>query len=133
MFFMGITVIFLLFLIIIFLGVFLSKPKEGTPALIFNKPKVNIDMKIFDSEEFKNLQPLIEMQIQYSYKAATKTNKQQTGFIFAASEEEAKTILEDMGLKVSQLKETEIGRNNPFAAYYQITPPAAGTKTTTKK
>ena len=124
MFFMGITVMFLLFLVVVSLGVFLSKPKEVLPVMVFNKPKVNIDMKVFDSDQFKNLQPFTEMETQYSYKAATKDNKLKTGSISAVSADQAKAVLESMGLSVSELKEIEIGRDNPFTPYYQpiVTP-----------
>ena len=117
-FFVVITIIFLLFLAIVFLGVFFSKPEENFSAQVFNKPKVSIDMTIFDSEQFKNLQPFTEMQTQYSYKAATKNNKTQTGFIFADSMDDARTIITDMGLKVIDIIEVDAGRANPFAPYY---------------
>ena len=126
MFFIGITVMFLLFLVVISLGVFLSKPKEVSPVMVFNKPKVNIDMKIFDSDQFKNLQPFPEMETQYSYKAFTKDNKPETGFISAVSIDQAKAILKSMGLNVSEVKEAEIGRDNPFAPYYpSVTTPTS--------
>jgi predicted tellurium resistance membrane protein TerC len=117
-FFMGITIIFLLFLIIISLGVFLSGPKDVSPVLVFNKPKVDIDIKIFDSSQFKDFQSFIQMETQYSYKATSKDKKLKTGFVSAVSMEQAKAILEGMGLKVSELKEVEIGRDNPFTPYY---------------
>jgi len=132
MFFIGITVMFLLFLVAISLGVFLSKPKEVSSVLVFNKPKVNIDMNIFDSDQFKELQPFPEMETQYSYKAATKDKKQATGFISAVSEDQARDILVSRGLIVSELKEVEIGRDNPFASYYQQATVATPTKTKTK-
>ena len=119
MFFMGITIMFLLFLAVISLGVFLSKPKEVSFGLVFNKPKVNIDMKVFDSDQFKNLQQFSQIEIQYSYKALTKDGKQKTGFISAVSIDQAKEMLEGLGLTVSELKEAEIGRDNPFTPYYQ--------------
>jgi hypothetical protein len=125
MFFMGITVILLLFLIIIFFGVFLAKPAEVSPSLVFNKPKVNIDMAVFDSDQFKNLQSFPEMQTQFSYTAVTRDNKTQTGLISAASIEQARTILQGIGLTVSEIKEAQTGRDNPFATYYQSVPPPA--------
>jgi hypothetical protein len=128
MFFMGITIMFLLFLLIISLGVFLSTPKEVLPVLVFNKPKVSIDISVFDSDQFKNLQPFPEMEVQYSYKATDKNNKPKTGFISAVSEEQARTTLKGMGLNVSDLKETEIGRDNPFIPYYQPVVAPAGKK-----
>lgn len=133
MFFIGITVVFLLFLILISLGVFLSKPQEVSPVLVFNKPKVNIDMTIFDSDQFKNLQSFPEMETQYSYNAVTKNNKPQAGFIPAVSIDQAKTILESEGLNVSEIKEAQIGRDNPFTPYYQISvAPSSAVKTTTQ-
>ena len=124
MFFLVITVVFLLFLIIISFGVFSSKPSEDSSVLVFNEPKVNIDMKIFDSDQFKNLLPLPEIPPQYSYEAVTRANKLETGFISANSIDEAKKALEDRGLNVSEVKEVESGRNNPFIPYYQtITAP----------
>ena len=143
MFFIGITAIFLLILIIMSFGVFFSKPKAVSTALVFNKPQINIDMTIFDSDQFKNLQLFTHMQTQYSYKALTKDNKEKTGFISAASMNEARKVLESAGLAVTELKEVEIGRDNPFIPYYQpvaalsaatkTTTPTTGAKTTTKK
>jgi predicted tellurium resistance membrane protein TerC len=129
MFFIGITIMFVLFLIVISFGVFLSSPKKVSSVLVFNKPKVNIDMGIFDSDQFKDLVSFDRMQTEYSYKAITKANKSQDGFITATSADEAKKALEGMGLNVSELKEVEIGRDNPFAPYGQTT---ASSKTTTK-
>jgi hypothetical protein len=117
-FFMGITIIFVLFLIFVSSMVFLSKAKEVSPELVFNKPKVAIDMSVFESDQFKNLQPFPEMEMQYSYKALTQKNEGRTGFINAASKEEATKKLVDMGLTVSEIKEVETGRDNPFIPYY---------------
>ncbi len=120
---------FLLFLIVVSLGVFLSKPKNVSTGLVFNKPKVSINMKIFDSDQFKSLLAFTEMEIQYSYKAATKDNQQKTGFISAVSIDKAREFLESTGLSVSEIKEAEIGRDNPFVPYYQ----AATAQTTAQK
>ena len=120
MFFIGITVILILFLIVFSSGVFLSKPQEvPSAALVLNAPKVNIDMTIFDSEEFKNLQPFPELETQYSYIALTKANKQEIGFVSAVSLDDARKILTDRGLTISDVKELQIGRDNPFIPYYQ--------------
>lgn len=127
MFFLVITVMFILFLVVISLGVFLSKPSEVSTVLVFNKPKVDINMKIFDLDQFKNLQPFPEMQIQYSYKATTADNKSENGFISAVSIDQARALLQSMGLNASEIKESGIGRDNPFASYYQqSSAPAAG-------
>jgi len=130
-FFMGITVVFLLILIFISFGVFLYNPSEVSTALVFNRPKVNVDMAVFDSDSFKNLQPFTEMQIQYSYKATTKTNQQESGFISATSIDEARKILTDEGLTVIEVKEVEVGRDNPFTPYYSSTATQSNGKTET--
>ena len=122
MFFLIITVVFLLILAAISFGVFLSSPnsKGASMELVFNKPKANIDMGIFDSDQFKRLQPFTEINTQYSYKALTKSRKQTSGFISAVSIDEAKANLESMGLTVTEIKEVEIGRTNPFIPYYPV-------------
>jgi hypothetical protein len=120
---------FLLFLIIVSFGVFLSKPKEFLPALVFNKPKVNIDMSIFDTDQFKNLRPFPAMETQYSYNATTKDNKSVSGFVSAPSLNDAQNILTGQGLFVIQIKQTQVGRDNPFIPYYASSAaPAAGVK-----
>jgi len=123
-FFTGITVVFLLILAAISLGVFLAKPIQNPGAVVFNKPKVSIDMSIFDSQEFKDLQLFPEMGIQYSYKALDKAHKLQTGFLSASSLEEANSILVSQGLMVSEIKEVKVGRADPFMPYYTIPAPA---------
>jgi len=134
MFFLGITVIFLLFLAFISLAVFFSKPKQSSTVLVFNKPKVSIDMTVFDLDQFKNLQPFTEMQIQFFYSAVTKEKASVTGYITAASMEDARKVLENMGMRILNLKETEIGRDNPFEPYYQqVAVPATTATTSTKK
>lgn len=124
-FFTGITVVFLLFIIFLSLGVFLSGPKNVSPALVFNKPKVNIDMSIFDSDQFKNLEFFSEMEMQYLYEATDKNNKVQTGSITAPSKEKAEEILKSRGLESIKIKDIEIGRDNPFVPYYEtnVIPP----------
>lgn len=118
-FFLGIAVIFLLFLVFVFFIAFFSAPPPASSMLTFNKPKVNIDMSVFNSDQFKKLQPFTQMQTQYSYTAATKDGKQQVGFISAASESEATTILQNMGLIVAGVQEAQVGRDNPFTPYSQ--------------
>src|SRR3989344_5320630 len=107
-FFLGITVIFLLFLAAVGFAVFLSQPKPVSPEIVFNKPKISIDTKIFDSEQFKNLQPFAEMKIRFAYTARTTQGESETGIITAVSENEAKKILEDAGMAVIDLKEAGI-------------------------
>ena len=131
-FFMIITAMFLLILVSISLGVILSKPKEVSQTVVFNKSKVEVNMGIFDLDQFKNLQPFTKMESQYSYIATTKANIVKSGFITAPSIDKAGEILKGMGLSVSTIKEVEIGRDNPFSPYYQVVavPVLGGTVTT---
>lgn len=127
MFFAGITAVFLLLLLVIFLGVFLVGPKQTLPTTVFDKSKIEVDMSIFSSNQFKNLQPYTKIDIQYSYKATTKDKKTKSGFISATSINDAKTKLKNQGLTVATLKEVTIGRNNPFIPYYTVTKLNQGT------
>ena len=136
MFFTAITVLFLLLLGFISLGVFVAGPQNSLAIPSFNKPKVNIDMSIFNSAQFKQLQPFVVLQTQYSYTALTAENQQTSGVIYADSGDQATTILESTGLKVISIVPVEIGRDNPFTPYYQSAPavPAkAPTSKTTSK
>jgi len=76
-------------------------------------------MNIFDSDQFKNLQPFTEMQIQYVYVATTESGQLKNGFITAISLDQARQILASLGLNVTKLEEAAIGRDNPFTPYYQ--------------
>jgi hypothetical protein len=92
-------------------------------------------MRVFDTDQFKSLEPFGQMQIQYSYKALTKTNQPQSGFISATSSDAAKAILEGEELVVLEIKEAQLGRDNPFVPYYKViaAPTSAPTPPTAKK
>ena len=70
----------------------------------------------------------MEMNIFYSYKAITKTKQPRGGFISAVSQNEARTKLEGSGLTVVEIKEAEIGRDNPFTPYYEVLVKQPGVK-----
>jgi hypothetical protein len=116
MFFIGITVVFFLFIISVSLMVFLSKPKQVPQGLVFNKPKINVDLNTLDSDMVRNLEPWSEMKTQFDYRA-TKDGQIVEGKIEANSIEEARKILDDIGLSPSFLEESQIGRDNPFEPY----------------
>ncbi len=121
-FFIGITVGLCVFVIFVSLLVFLAQPKKPEQQLVFNKPKVSIDMSLLDSDQFKNLEEFVSMEIQYSYKAyLAKVSETKSGYISAVSVEEAQKALEAMGLTVVEIKEVGPGRNNPFTPYYDAT------------
>lgn len=130
MFLMGIVIILLLFMALVSAGVFLAEPEEVSPKVVFNRAKINLDMSIFESDQFKNLSPFIEMELQYSYKGLTPDNKSKSGSISASSAEEAREILEGRGLKNLEIKEVKVGRKNPFVPYYQGGQQSQGTQQT---
>lgn len=116
-FFLGITIVFLLVLIVISLSVFFAKPKEVKPEFAFNKPKVSININVLNSDEIKNLEPFPEMEIEFAYEAFTFERKKIEGSIWAVSKEEAIKALEGLKLSVSKIEEVGIGRDNPFEKY----------------
>lgn len=120
-FFMGITAVFALFLAAVSLIVFFSQPKQDQAQLVFNKPKVSIDFKILDSEQFKNLEAYTQMEMQFTYTATAKSGKVTQGLISAVSAEEARKILESLDLAVGSIQEVKVGRDNPFTPYAQPT------------
>lgn len=116
-FFLGITVVFLIALIVISLVVFFAKPKDVQPEFVFNRPKVSINVNALNSDEIKSLEPFPEMEIEFAYEAFTVDRKRVVGSIWAISEIEAIKALEELKLFVSEIEEVGIGRDNPFQMY----------------
>ena len=122
MFFLGITVALLLFVSFFSVVVFFMPEKNADMALVFNKPKVTINMSVFDSQEFKDLKPFAQLEFQYSYIGFTKQNQPVQGFISAASIGDAQNILTGMDYTITTLQEVQTGRDNPFTPYYDTAP-----------
>jgi len=118
MFFMGIAGTLVVFLIIVTLLVFLSKPKMVSTTQVFQKPEISIDFAVLDAEQVKNSDILNKLQLSFSYQARTNLGQNTEGKILAPSLEEAQKLLEEQGLSDIQLKEPEVGRENPFSVYY---------------
>ena len=121
MFFLGITILFLLFLSIIGTVVFFSKPKSTPVEQAFIKPKIKINFEVLDLEQVKGSLLMGRIQKEFAYQSVTDKGEEKTGSIFAATTEEAKKILEDSGLISVTLEEVGIGRENPFTPYYTLT------------
>ncbi|MEK7080315.1 MAG: hypothetical protein AAB925_00585 [Patescibacteria group bacterium] len=117
MFFMGITILFVLFLLVVASLVFLAKPKPVAPEIVFNRPKIDINLDVLDSEQVRFLEPAVQMDLQFKYTAATKKGVKTSGIITAVSEEEAQKILQGMQLSGIVLEEAKMGRENPFTPY----------------
>ena len=120
MFFLGITVLFLLFLSVIGTVVFFSKPEPAPIEQVFVKPKIEINFEILDLEQIRESLLMGRVQKEFSYKATTDKGEQILGKIFADSIEEAKKTLENSGLSSVILEEIVIGRENPFTPYYKV-------------
>lgn len=116
-FFMAALTVFLFLLAAIAFLVLLSQPKSPPPEVVFNKPKVNLDTKVFESEQFKSLQLFAELKMQFAYTAVTSENRNTSGIIFAVSEDEAREKLEDSGMTVISIEQYIMGRENPFIPY----------------
>jgi hypothetical protein len=96
--------------------VFLAKPKQVPQGLVFNRPKVNVDLNVLDSDVVRNLEPWSEIKTQFDYRAM-RGGQIVEGRVGATSMDEARKILSDLGLSVSFLEESQIGRENPFEPY----------------
>ncbi|MDD3608017.1 MAG: hypothetical protein PHQ20_04495 [Candidatus Moranbacteria bacterium] len=121
MFLTGIISGVALFSVIIAILVFLSQPKETYNEFVFNRPKVSIDFSVFDSEQFKNLEPFEKLKVQFYYEASIDNEKKE-GLISSSSIEDAKKELEDLGYRVTLIQKTEVGRDNPFENYDKSLP-----------
>ena len=120
-FFLGITILFLIVLSVIGTIVFFSKPKAVLVEQAFIKPQIEINFEVLDLEQVKGSLFMERVQKEFSYSAATDKGEQKTGSVFASTTEEAKKILEDIGLILVSLEEIEMGRENPFTPYYTLT------------
>lgn len=118
MFFLGITILFLLVLFTVVIFVFFSKSKPDPEEQVFKKPEIKINFEILDLEQIKGSLLMERVQEEFTYQLVTNKGEQKSGSIFAASMEEAKKILEDLGLSSITLKKVPIGRENPFIPYY---------------
>ena len=59
-----IGVMFLIIIVIVYFLVFLVKPVNVGSIPVVNLSKANIDLSIFDSKQFQQLQPFIKLNIQ---------------------------------------------------------------------
>lgn len=117
-----ITVIFVLLLTMIGSGVFLAKPKPMPVEQAFLAPTIRINFDILKSDQVAQLEPMPQIEKEFSYQAQTKKGKAQTGKIIASSQDKAVKMLESLDLKVLAIEETKEGRENPFAPFYEINP-----------
>lgn len=117
MFFAGITAVFGLILLVFSVLVLFAKPNAVPQELVFNRPKIDIDLKVLDSEMVKNFEPALKMDMQFQYTAVNSKGVKISGFLTAPSINEAQKILLGMEMTNIVLEETGAGRENPFAPY----------------
>lgn len=120
MFFLGITILFLLFLLAVGLFVFLAPPKKYEAESVFIKPDIQVNFDVLDSLEVKNRVIMGRIGREFNYVMKSLDGQELTGSLFAESLEKAKEILEESGLVLVSLEETEVGRENPFTPYYTV-------------
>ena len=96
MFFLGITILFLLVLSIIGTIVFFSKPESISVEQVFIKPKIKINFEVLDLKQVTGSLLMGRVQKEFAYSAVTDGGEQRTGSIFAATKEEAQKKLEDL-------------------------------------
>ena len=97
---------------------FFDKPK--TEQISFEQakliPRINIDFNFLNSPILALLKPFELIGLEYEYTAMTEEGEL-TGTVIAASEEEARRLLAEMGLPDVDFKDIETGRRNPFMPY----------------
>ncbi len=127
-FILGIAGFFLLVLVLIGLAVFLARPKNVPQEQVFQAPEIKINFDVLKSEQIKNLEIPGAIEKEFSYKATTAKGQEQSGKISAPSQEKAIEILTTLGFSNITFEEAKSGRENPFAPFYEITPPKKGGK-----
>lgn len=80
--------------------------------------QLSINFNVVDSERVKNLELFDEIPNAFDFTAQESNGREITGQISAVNTEEARAVLEDTGLSVLEIKESGIGRNQPFTPYY---------------
>jgi len=122
MFFLGITILFLLVLSAIGSIVFFYQPKVDLieEPTYFIKPKIKIDFTVLDLQQVTGSILMGRVQKEFVYSGLTEQGGQETGSVFAVTKDEAENNLKDMGLTMITLEEIAVGRENPFEPYYVI-------------
>jgi hypothetical protein len=116
-FLLGITATLGVFLVVVTLWVFLAQPSVPEGQLVFNKPKVSLNLNFLSSDQFASLEHFKRIPLQFSYTAVDQNQRNVKGFISAESEDDARKVLLEGGLSVTQIKQVNVGRLNPFIPY----------------
>jgi hypothetical protein len=117
MFFLMITGVVLLFLIIVALSVLLAEPEEIEQKINLKQANIDVNTKILKQKKFTDLKPFPAMEKQFKYTAKAQNEKIKEDFISASNIGEAQKILEEAGWELINIEEVGVGRNNPFESY----------------
>lgn len=119
------SVIILLALALFSISLFVFPPQVENALLnsekeVSDRSDIKIDLSIIDLEQVKNLEPFLDnAETEFNFIAKDKNGKQMTGNILAPNKDEAIRILKEKGFDVSSIKESNLGKNEPFVPYYQ--------------
>ena len=102
--------------LIIFSSWFINQPKNIIQEGIL-RPDLRINFNIIDSDQVEDLEPFSGAVTEFTYVVEDKNGRQLVGRVLAVSQDDAKALLEGVGLKVFSLQETNIGREEPFVPY----------------
>jgi len=110
-----ITGFFVFVLALFSLLIFFRPPKPEKVEEVFTPEEIEIDFETLKSEKVSNLD-LFEVKVKkvFDYRAETEDGRTREGRVMASSKEEAEKILKDFELVEIELKEREVGRDNPF-------------------
>lgn len=110
-----------LFLVVISLIVFLPElldtPPKPPKVVSFKSPNVDVDLRVLESNNIKNLELFHSLDIAFEYVVFDSTGKEITGNISAADKRAAEASLKNSGFTIVTLKEMGVGRENPFVSY----------------
>lgn len=113
------TITFLLALVLFSVPLILLNPFWApdleVPQVI--KPEIKVDTAMIDSAKVKQLETFTPLQRDFTYAATDASGKQVSGHISAASQEEARLVLLERGLRVVFMKDLVVGRQEPFIPY----------------
>lgn len=116
-FFASVGLIFLVLFSLILGWIFISKPSKNQISVEFNKPKVTINFKVLDSDQFKSLQSFTSIQPQFKYTGKDASKKPVVGYIAAETKDDALKALQSKGFSEVEVSEVSEGRDNPYVPY----------------
>ncbi len=116
-FFLGITVLFVLIILVIGVGVLFAKPVDVPKEQVFINPKVKVDLAILGATQVRGINIMDRLEKVFTYEALEK-GVPRNGTILAIDQEDAEKKLKGRGYSIVKIEEAQVGRENPFTPYY---------------